>query len=343
MKRLGKLILTVVLPAVAALGGCGGESRNAVGAIPSAQQFARGGTRPLARIPAPDAAKDGIYVSSYGDPTVLGFRSHYDRDHGRSPFCTIFARRGLNVDISADPEGNLIVPRGRGDSVEVYRGPDMCGPKLGEFEDRYGWPAEAASFNAATGTIVIANLLNAEHQLPGNLAICTLKRGCTKELQLTVPGYGGAVALAKNGDCWVSIENAASTAAAMDYWRHCTGRGEAVTGYKNASYGSLSIDKKGNLVSIDTYSGGGQLWVYSGCNPSCTVVGGPFPLQDNPIYGALNASGHTFGVMEAGSLGGTVDVYSYSPTKLTYKYSFATHYAPAAGPSGFAYSPALDQ
>jgi hypothetical protein len=340
MKHLGKLILTVAVPAVAALSGCGGESQNTVGAIPRSQQFVDGAAKSFQRISAPGAVKHGIYVSSYGERLVLGFKSHYH--HGRGPFCTIFARRDLNIDITVDPEGNLIVPEGHGDSVTVYRGPDMCGPKLGEFKDPYGLPADAASFNAATGTIVIANLLNSERSIPGNLAICTLKSGCTKELQLSSPGYGGAVALAKNGDCWVSIENAASTAAAMTYWPHCTGTGETVTGYMNASYGSLSIDKKGNLVSIDTYSDGGRLWVYSGCNPNCTVVGGPFPLQDNPIYGALNAKGDTFGVMEAGFLGGTVDIYSYSPTKLTYKYSFASHYAPAATPSGFAYSPALN-
>jgi hypothetical protein len=342
MADMKSLLLLPALAAAMLLGACNaGTATNPLTNAPSASSS---GARPFQLIPARDSVRNGIYVSSLDDKLVLGFRSHYHRDHGHGPFCTIYARKAENFDIAADPEGNLIVPQGVNASVAVYGGPAMCGPRLGQFKDQYGLPADAASFNAATGTIVVSNLYNPQHELPGNVAICTLKGGCTEELQLSFPGYGGGVALAKNGDCWVSIENQTSTGAAMSYWPGCTGSGETVTGFMNTFYGSLSIDKQGNLVSVDAYGGGGgQLWVYSGCNPGCTLVGGPFPLQHNPIFGALNAKGDRFGVMETEfPYAGNVDIYTYSPTKLTYEYSFASHYAPPAGPTGFAYSPALD-
>jgi hypothetical protein len=131
----------------------------------------------------------------------------------------------------------------------------------------------------------------------------------------------------------------------MTYWKGCTGSGQAVSGFRNSWYGSLSIDKQGNLVSVDVHGGaGGQLWVYSGCNPACTTVGGPFALEGNPLEGALNAKGDTFGTIETALPGGgTVDIYKYTPTKLTYEYSFNSSFALVSEPAGFAYSPALNQ
>lgn len=258
--------------------------------------------------------------------------------------CTLYTGQVYINDIAADPAGNLIVPQGDPSIVNVYRGPGICGPLLGSVSDPYGQPAGAASLNAATGTIAVADVQGPQSS-SGNVAICTLKAGCTRELtNPNITGLAVGIAMAKNGDCWLSSENASFTGTALTYWAHCTGSGEAATGFLNSSYGSLSIDKHGNLVAVD-FQGGttGQLWVYSGCNPACNVVGGPFPLTGQPWYGALNARGNTFGVMETSLYGGTVDIYSYTPTKVAYKYSFASGFAIFAAPEGFAYSPALDQ
>jgi hypothetical protein len=346
MKRIARAILAATAPALVILSGCAGGSPSAAGAIPYSREFEGNGAAPFHRTPAPDAAKSGIYVSALNDVLVFGFKSNYRR--GRGPMCTIYTGRIYPRGIAADAHGNLIVTRTFDDSVAVYRGPGVCGRKLGEFRDPYGPPMTVASLNAATGTIVLGNAHFRGHlgRDVGGVVICTLQRGCTEKLKSpNITGYAWGVALAKNGDCWLTSENSGSTGAAMTYWKGCTGVGQPVTGFQNAWYGSLSIDKQGNLVSIDFLGGAsGQLWVYSGCNPACTLVGGPFALEGNPLVGALNATGDTFGVIEtsAVTLGGYVDIYKYTPTKLTYEYSFDSSFAPVADPIGFAYSPALE-
>jgi hypothetical protein len=258
--------------------------------------------------------------------------------------CTLYTGQVHVNGIAADPSGNLIVPQNNGDRINVYKGPDMCGPLLGSFKDPYGQPANAASFGAASATIAIADI-EGKHGSLGALAVCSLHAGCTKKLEPKFTGYATGVALAKNGDCWLATENSAFTAAGMTYWPGCSGSGELVTGYKNTSYGGLTLDKRGNLVSIDFKGGAtGQLWVYSGCNPACTLVGGPFPLAGQPFFGTLNAQGDTFGAMESEfPYGGTVDIYKYTPSKVTYEYSFDSGFAPVSTPEGFAYSPSIDQ
>jgi hypothetical protein len=292
---------------------------------------------------APARAQNGIYVSAYYVTSVYAFKSDY-KQGGNGPKCRLFTGQEDIIEIAADPKGDLILPEGATDSVVVYGGPDLCGPILGTVNDPYGQPVNAASLDAAKGMIVVANLDSASENV-GNLAICTLKGGCTEMLTgSNIVGDGLGVALAKNGDCWLTSAGR-GVGARMTYWPGCTGSGETVTGFKNSYYGSLSIDKRGNLVAVD-YEGGesGLLYVYSGCNPACTVVGGPFVLTGNPLEGALNARGDTFGAMETTVFGGgTVDIYKYSPTKITYEYSFNTGVASSALPEGFAYSPALVQ
>jgi hypothetical protein len=300
------------------------------------------GALPPASLSAPAAAKAGIYVSAFYDSSTFGFKSNYRTGFG--PMCTIFTGQSSIIGIAADSLGNLVVPEGiNPGTIVVYQGPDMCGSKLGSFTESYGQPGAAATMNAATGTIIVGNL-QAHGNAIGNVAVCTLSGGCAADLTSpNITGYGGGVAVAKNGDCWMVAENSAFNSANLTYWPGCTGSGKATTGFLNTSYGSLSIDRQGNLVSVDFLGGSlGQLWVYSGCNPACKVVGGPFPLKGNSRWGALNAKGTLFGTLETEfPYGGTVDIYKYTPAKLTYQYSFDSSFAPVAGPIGFAYSPAL--
>jgi hypothetical protein len=131
--------------------------------------------------------------------------------------------------------------------------------------------------------------------------------------------YGGGVALAANGDCWMTSEDSASlSSATLTYFAGCKGSGEVAKGWKNAYYGGLFFDKSGNLVSIDFDTP--ALWVYKGCDPDCTLVGGPFPLEGDSFYGNLNAKGTQ--LVLGDSQYGQVDVYRYTPTSVTYQYSF---------------------
>lgn len=354
MRLIATPILSIALAASALLAGCSGGSQvpplalsgsgtPAQGFLWVADGAPRGSSARFHRVEAPAAVKSGIYVSSLSDTSIFGFTSRYK--HGRGPLCTIYVGHARINGIATDPFGNLIVPEGLPYSVAVYAGPEMCGSELGEVADPYGQAASAASLDAATGTIIVGDLVT-KTKAVGNIAICTLASGCTSELtssNITGPAYG--VAVAKNGDCWLVSENPAYTIATMTYWSGCAGSGVAVTGFKNSYFGSLSIDKNGNILSMD-YGGGprsqGALWVYSGCNPACKVVGGPFALMHEPLSGALNSKGDTFGVAEtAFPYGGVVDIYKYTPTKLTYEYSFDTGFA--FDTNGFAYSPALNE
>ena len=60
--------------------------------------------------------------------------------------------------------------------------------------------------------------------------------------------------------------------------------------------------------------------VYKGCDPKCTLLGGPFALSGNTIFGHLNERSTEF--VGADYQYGEIDVYKYAPTRLTYLYSF---------------------
>ena len=301
-----------------------------------------GSTTPTQVASASTLLKTGIYVDSDATSAIYAFRSNYKGGHG--PGCTIYTGYVNTSDVAVDTSGNLVVPEDYPvSSVTVYGGPNMCGHEIGKFGDTYGEAEDVATSDAIHGRLVIANY-NSASSSAGNLAVCSLKAGCTSELtNSNVTGAGAGVAIAKNGDCWLSSESAGSDGAALTYWPKCSGPGEATSGFQDASFGGLTIDSEGHLLSIDTIGGGGgQLWVYSGCNPVCVVAGGPFPLLGNPLFGKLDAHGDTFGVIETGlPNAGQVDIYSYGAKGLTYRYGFNSSFAIVSVPIGFAYNPPL--
>ncbi|HEY2473564.1 MAG TPA: hypothetical protein VGI19_02065 [Candidatus Cybelea sp.] len=316
--------------------------RSTIRAVSAVPEWLRAYSEQSSSVIAPGAARKGMYVSSFNGTEVEGFGNA-----GKGPLCTVDTGKDAYVnDIAVDPKGNLIVPLGGSKEIAVYRGPGMCGTEVGSFSDPYGQPSDAASLNATTGTIAVANIVGSGSS-PGNIAICTLKAGCTKELtNPNIAGYGGGVAMAPNGDCWLTSDQVGSYyiyPPAMTYWKSCTGSGEAVTGYQNTAYGSISIDSHGDLVSLDLggYYQDSQLWVYKGCNPNCTLVGGPFPLHAREVFGGLNQKSDEYGVTEyrgAFYPYSLTDIYRYSPTRVTYKYSFR-NFLGAYEPEGFAFSP----
>ncbi|MBV9719469.1 MAG: hypothetical protein JOZ77_09115 [Candidatus Eremiobacteraeota bacterium] len=260
--------------------------------------------------------KAGVYAAQFYGTTILGYRNGNKSD--AKPACKIGATyvNGFGVDST----GNLVVPNGYPYVVGVYSGPTLCGKALGSFSDPYGEPSDAASRDAKTGTIVVGNIEVGRSQQVGNIAVCTLAAGCTRELKSpTIKYEGGGVALAANGDCWMSSEdNPSLTSATLTYFKGCKSPGQAAKGWKNAFYGGLNIDKAGNLIAVDFNAP--SVWVYKGCNPQCTVVGGPFPLEGVSFYGNLNAKGDQLALGDSSY--GQVDVYAYSPAKITYEYSF---------------------
>jgi hypothetical protein len=286
-------------------------------------------------VQAPASARGGIYVNDYSDSAshVYGYRA--DNKRNRSPICN--ESTSYTGDIAVDTKGNLIVPEGY--NVAVFKGPGMCGPELGTFGTGWsGYAVDAVSADAADGMIAVAAIQNGSG--PGSIELCTLKAGCGSYLRSAGMNLVFGVAVAKNGDCWASWEQGPSYSysAALTYFKGCSGSGLATTGYKNPATGGLDIDKDGNIVSISCpllHCSTPAVYVYSGCKPACRKLGAPFSLEGTAAYGHLNADSTRFAA--ADSEYGQVDIYKYSPTAITYLYSFNNGLSTSI--VGAAYSP----
>ena len=274
------------------------------------------------------AAEGGIYGSQFYAGLIAGY-PHKNTSNG-PPTCTLGASYANSI--AVDGKGNLIDPDGGSRSIIVYQGPGMCGSEIGEIPDYYGQPSDASSADAATGEIAVGNIFGTSGA--GGIAICSLSAGCTSYLTNSNMYEVAGVAMANNGDCWASATNSLGTAT-LTYFQGCTGSGQAATGFQNTYYGGLDIDANGNLVSIDAFTP--AVRVYSGCNPNCTLVAGPFSLIGDAVFGHLNKQSMTFatGDYELGQ----IDVYYYSPTSLTYWYSFNNGLDPSEDVEGAAYNP----
>jgi len=243
----------------------------------------------------------------------LGYRSKSGRPR---PYCKVngigFADR-----VSVDAAGNLMVPDSFAGSITVFRGPRMCGRKLGSFQDRYGQPLDAASIDAATGRIAIANIFGNSGN--GSISVCTIAHGCRRNLTNSNMVQVAGVAMANNGDCWASAVNS-SFVSTLTFFKHCGGTGQLSSGYRNKAYGGLEIDTQGNILSISWSAYGSELYVYQGCHPRCKLIGGPFKLKLQTMTGHLSENGTTFAT--AVYQHARIDIYKYTPTNLTYQYSF---------------------
>lgn len=276
----------------------------------------------------------GIYGGVFYNSVTNGYKG-MDRKNG-APICTVNTDDYVN-DIAVDGKGNLIVPAEGARRVILYR-PD-CGPELGSLGGTYyiAEPTDAASFNAASGTIIVGNIFSTSGE--GTIAICRLKGGCTTQVTNYAAIYELAgVALAKNGDCWGSASDSFGTAT-MTYFKHCSGSGEEAKGWRNTYYGGLDIDTQGNIVAVDAFVP--QLWIYRGCNPACHVVAGPFPLHGVTVFGHLNRTAKQW--VGGDYENGTLDVYKYSSRALTYEYSISNGLNVSDDVEGAAFSPSSKQ
>lgn len=236
-----------------------------------------------------------------------------------APECSIqgYAINGWGV----DNVGDLILPAGSSASVEpsinVYQGPKPCGKLLGTITDSTGQAADAKSFNATKDKIYVGEIASTA-SATGEIVICMLKtKSCgTPITNAAITGHGAGVAIDAKGDCWMSAGTSTNTGFLLVYWKGCKGKGVVATGTKNSDFGGLFFDTKGNLVSIDL---AGTIYVYKGCAPKCTVVG-TLTMKAASIFGNLNAAGTELAVGDVTNT--QIDVYKYTPTKLTYMYSF---------------------
>lgn len=145
---------------------------------------------------------------------------------------------------------------------------------------------------------------------------------CTRHLTNPVFAYVYGVAIAPGSDCWASVQNK-SFKAILVYFAHCRG--------------GLDIDANGNLVTISSTSKS-QLFIYSGCNPACALVRGPFPLKGAPlVYCHLDGASNKFVVANVDEV--QVDVYSYSPSAVKHLYSITNSFSPSDDPTAAAFSP----
>jgi hypothetical protein len=272
----------------------------------------------------------GIYASEVYGIDIWGYP--INNSHNGKAICTVTPVSGLNG-IAVDGNGDLIDPDGGTSAIIVFKGPQMCGPELGSVKDPFGQPSDAASANAATGTIVVANIFD-NNRKPGSVSRCTLAGGCKANLKNPNMYEVAGVALATNGDCWASANNS-SGKATLTYFKGCSGPGKKTTGYRNAYYGGLDIDGSGNLVSLSYMDK--KLYVYKGCNPACARVGGPFVLKGQATFGHLNASSTQFATGDFQY--GQIDVYKYAPTKVKFAYSFNNGLNASALVEGIAYDP----
>jgi hypothetical protein len=270
----------------------------------------------------PEATKkkpptSGIYVSEFGETELLGYAA--DNKANKAPVCTVQGVSSVNG-VAVDLKGNLIDPDGGSGYVIVYQGPGMCPKKqLGLISDTYGQPSDASTADGATDTIAVGNIVD-KSSAPGSLSLCSLKAGtCTTNLTNGSIYHAGGVAMSPSGNCWLDAKTSSSGGAALIYFKGCAGGGVLAKGFKQTYYGGIDIDNKGQLVINDL--DGEDTYIYSGCNPTCKVVGGPFALKGESFFGKLNAANTDYAAVDRTN--GDVDIYSYTGKAIKYEYSFS--------------------
>jgi hypothetical protein len=314
----------VVASLLVLIAGCGG------GLSPSSLVPQGAGDQALHGRAAPAAVRSGIYVAEFSSSYVYGYPT--DNSKNGPPVCNVYNPNQSINDIGVDGSGNLILPLEQPNEILIYKGTKLCGPWDATISDPYGEPTGAAANDAIGGTIAVANIF--DNTGSGSISLCTVSAGCTQNLTNPSLYEVGGVAMDLQGDCWASGLNS-SYASVLIYFAGCSGEGVAATGIAQTSgYGSIDIDKHGNLVVVSIPS---SVYVYRGCKPKCKKVGGPFALQGSTIFGHLNKKSTAFAAGDEQY--GQVDIYAYTPTSLTYQYSFNNGLSYSATVGGVAYSP----
>ena len=278
---------------------------------------------------APEAARRGIYVATPFSSKIWGYPLKNTGNKG--PICTAPWAVTSPIDIAVDGKGRLIEPEGSNGTarVNIGNGPVMCGALLATLNDPFGYGVDAASNDAASGIIAVADYLGLSETgpAPGNIALCTVAKGCYADLNSPYMHTLAGVAMDRQGDCWATaVSEVYYGQVTLTYFKRCKGTGQLATGYLNSEAAGIDIDAQGDIVAVDNHNDQGTIYVYSGCKPACTLVAGPLSLRGWGNYGHLNRAGDEYAF--ANEDFGTIDIYAYTPTALTYEYSFD-------GPQGY--------
>jgi len=233
-----------------------------------------------------------------------------------APYQTLKYVKGFAV----DPYGYLVVPAEISNSapytwtVSVWK--PNCNARVWQVELPSNEIAVDAYSNGATNGAVLAVQRTSSSAVNG-LVVCA-PSGCGLPFTNPAITYANGVAVSKKGECWLQGSGQGSVYELV-YFPNCNGSGELATGVRNSSGYGLFIDTEGHLGSIDGQAE--KLWVYSGCNPACSLVS-QSTLMNTPVYGGLDAKGENLVIGDPCECGETLDVYKYSPTSgATYSYS----------------------
>jgi len=173
-----------------------------------------------------DAATFGIYAATYTG-VVYGYPFN-DRSNG-PPVCSVGPfNKNFSTGIAVDRKGDLLVADGGANTITIFKGPGLCGPKLGSIADPFG--TAFTDVASRDGVTIVAGYYKqlARSHVPG-VAVCTLSGGCTRHLSLGLgPGSVFGVAVAPNGDCWASASS--KLGPVLVYFAHCRGNGVVATG-----------------------------------------------------------------------------------------------------------------
>ena len=217
------------------------------------------------------AQMQGIYVSEFAGSTLYGFPKN---NSGNGPStCTVSPTSSVNG-FGVDNSGNLMVPDGLL-RRKCLTAPACAGHCSERSPTRSARQSDASAVSATTGNIAVGNIFDSSGA-PGSVSVCTLTSGtCSTNLTNSSMEEVAGVAMAPNGDCWASAIDS-SGIAVLIYFAGCSGGGVVTTGYVDPYYGGVDIDNQGNLVTISlfgpSFSLPSQVYVYSGCNPACTLI-----------------------------------------------------------------------
>lgn len=259
----------------------------------------------------------GIYVSEFGLTDLLGYAA--DNKANKAPICTVQGVSSVNG-VAVDLKGNLIDPDGGSGYVIVFKGPGMCPKKqLGLISDTYGQPSDASTPTArptrspSATSWVRARRREACHSAPSKPA----------RVRRTSPTASSTTRAASRCRPAATVgwtrRRVPPAARRLVYFKGCAGGGAVAKGFKQTYYGGIEIDNKGQLIINDL--DGEDTYIYSGCNPTCKVVGGPFMLKGESFFGKLNAANTDYAAVDRTN--GDVDIYSYTGKAIKYEYSFS--------------------
>ena len=279
---------------------------------------------PFRGVTAPQSATRGIYVNEFymTNNNVIGFPKN-EVNNG-PPICS--ESTGANVnDLSTDGKGNLLIPNAFS-GLQIYQGPQMCGPLIYTLNDPYGQASSAAANDALNGPIVVGQIGGGTTT---GVAVCTVSSGTCKTLSSPNMSSLAAVAMDKAGNCYADAFDS-SGHVGLWYYAGCnTGGVElgSANGFNEPYYGGLSVDNRGNIVVVSLFNASfttpSTVTVYSGCiTGTCTVVGGPFNVNGESIFGHLGRQNQRWVTINIST--SMVEVYAYTGhgTGLTYLYSF---------------------